>query len=67
MFEGAPSRSLESLTALFLYRLSPIPLAYSIHLRQVIWIYLLFLPTQLRATFGWLVSGSLSCLVRRES
>ncbi|CAG8433994.1 2569_t:CDS:2 [Diversispora eburnea] len=32
---------------------TPIPLAYSIHLNQVVWIYCLSLPFQLVATTGW--------------
>ncbi|KAK4054368.1 hypothetical protein OIO90_003601 [Microbotryomycetes sp. JL221] len=53
-----PLQSLaDSLTGLERVLLSPIPLAYSLHLRHVIWLWLLLLPAQLHANFGWLPLG----------
>ncbi|KAK4054155.1 hypothetical protein OIV83_001180 [Microbotryomycetes sp. JL201] len=56
-----PLQSLaDSLTGLERVLLSPIPLAYSLHLRHVIWLWLLLLPAQLHANFGWLTIPALS-------
>ncbi|KAM0748977.1 UPF0187-domain-containing protein [Meredithblackwellia eburnea MCA 4105] len=43
----------EALTGLERVLLTPIPQAYSLHLRHAIWIYLFLLPSQIHATFGW--------------
>ncbi|KAM0789562.1 hypothetical protein ACM66B_000373 [Microbotryomycetes sp. NB124-2] len=56
-----PLQSLaDSLTGLERVLLSPIPLAYSLHLRHVIWLWLLLLPAQLHANFGWLTIPALA-------
>ncbi|GAA5925897.1 hypothetical protein JCM1841_004033 [Sporobolomyces salmonicolor] len=44
----------DALTGLERVLLTPIPVAYSLHLRHVIWLYLLVLPSQVLATLGWL-------------
>ncbi|RKP23798.1 Bestrophin/UPF0187, partial [Syncephalis pseudoplumigaleata] len=41
---------------------TPIPLAYSIHLAQCIWVFCLALPFQLAGTLGW-VTIPVSALV----
>ncbi|KDE07687.1 hypothetical protein MVLG_02146 [Microbotryum lychnidis-dioicae p1A1 Lamole] len=43
----------DSLTGLERVLLSPMPIAYALHLRHVIWLYLLLLPSQLYGSFGW--------------
>lgn len=32
---------------------TPLPISYGLHLQHTIWLYLLLLPTQIYATFGW--------------
>ncbi|GAA6007685.1 uncharacterized protein JCM10292_002854 [Rhodotorula paludigena] len=44
----------DALTGLERVLLTPIPVAYSLHLRHVIWLYLLLLPSQTHETLGWL-------------
>ncbi|GAA6042316.1 hypothetical protein JCM8097_003840 [Rhodosporidiobolus ruineniae] len=43
----------DALTAVEAILLRPIPMAYSLYLRHVVWLFLVLLPTQLRATSGW--------------
>ncbi|KAL8292298.1 hypothetical protein RQP46_001764 [Phenoliferia psychrophenolica] len=43
----------EALTGLERVLLTPIPVAYSLHLRHTIWIYLFLFPSQIHASLGW--------------
>ncbi|GAA5946156.1 hypothetical protein JCM3775_006300 [Rhodotorula graminis] len=51
---GALQALSDALTGLERVLLTPMPIAYSLHLRHVIWIYLLLAPSQLHETLGWL-------------
>jgi predicted membrane chloride channel (bestrophin family) len=43
----------ESLTSLEAILTTPLPFAYSSHIRHTVWLYLFFLPFQLVSQFGW--------------
>lgn len=43
----------DSLTGLERILTTPVPFGYIVHLKIVIWVYLLFLPSQLLSTFGY--------------
>ncbi|BGP17132.1 hypothetical protein JCM10213_005246 [Rhodosporidiobolus nylandii] len=44
----------EALSGLEQVLLTPMPISYSLHLRHVIWLFLLLLPSQLHDSLGWL-------------
>ncbi|BGP40996.1 hypothetical protein JCM10450v2_005005 [Rhodotorula kratochvilovae] len=51
---GALQALSDALTGLERVLLTPIPVAYSLHLRHCIWLYLLLLPSQTHESLGWL-------------
>ncbi|GAA5902060.1 hypothetical protein JCM6882_000179 [Rhodosporidiobolus microsporus] len=50
----------DALTGLERVLLTPMPIAYSLHLRHAVWIFLLLLPSHCLAALGWLTVPAVS-------
>ncbi|KAJ3341402.1 hypothetical protein HDU83_006618 [Entophlyctis luteolus] len=50
---GFLASNIECLTSLYRIRTTPIPLAYAIHLKHIVVLYLLSVPFQVAAALGW--------------